>query len=119
MPVSLSTASGTLRPGSARRSSVPRTRLASKATAPTSITRSPLGVLYFVVFFTMAAIGFSLLTVLIGIPLLALTLVVAWACASFERDLARWLLRVEIPPMSFPRPPGLAAWRRARAHLGN
>jgi two-component system phosphate regulon sensor histidine kinase PhoR len=82
-------------------------------------TRFPLGVLYFVVFFTMAAIGFSLLTVLIGIPLLALTLAVAWACASFERDLARWLLRVEIPPMSFPPPPGLAAWRRARAHLGN
>ena len=82
-------------------------------------TRFPLGLLYFFVFFMMAAIGFSLLTVLVGIPLLALTLAVAWACASFERDLARWLLRVEIPPMSFPRQPGLTAWRRARAHLAN
>jgi two-component system, OmpR family, phosphate regulon sensor histidine kinase PhoR len=82
-------------------------------------TRFPLGVLYFLVFFTMAAIGFSLLTVLIGLPLLALTLVVVWAFASFERDLARWLLRVEIPPMSFPRPPGLGVWRRVRAHLGS
>src|SRR6202048_1322475 len=82
-------------------------------------TRFPLGLLYFFVFFMMAAIGFSLLTVLVGIPLLALTLAVAWACASFEGDLARWLLRVEIPPMSFPRQPGLTAWRRARAHLAN
>jgi signal transduction histidine kinase len=82
-------------------------------------TRFPLGLLYFFVFFMLAAIGFSLLTVLIGIPLLGLTLAVAWACASFERDLARWLLRVEIPPMSFPRPPGVTAWRRARAHLAN
>src|ERR1700730_16002897 len=82
-------------------------------------TRFPLGILYFVVFVTMASLGFSLLTVLVGVPLLALTLAVVWGFASFERELARWLLRIEIPPMSFPRPPGLSAWRRARAHLGN
>jgi signal transduction histidine kinase len=82
-------------------------------------TRFPLGVLYFLVFFSMASIGFGLLTVVIGIPVLALTLAVAWGFARFERDLARWLLGTDIPPMSFPRPPGLSVWRRARAHLGN
>src|ERR1700730_4630762 len=79
-------------------------------------TRFPLGLLYFVVFFMMAAIGLRLLPVLAGSPLLALPRAVAWACASFERDLARWLLRVEIPPMSFPRQPGLTASRRHGAH---
>jgi two-component system phosphate regulon sensor histidine kinase PhoR len=82
-------------------------------------TRFLLGIFYFVVFVTMAAFGFSLLPVLVGIPVLALTLAVMWAFASFERDLARWLLDIEIPTMSFPQPPGLSYWRRARAHLGN
>lgn len=82
-------------------------------------TRLPLGILYFVVFFSMTAFGFSLLWVLVGIPLLALTLAVVWGFARFERDLARWLLRVEMPPMSFPQPPGLTLWRRLWAHLGS
>jgi two-component system, OmpR family, phosphate regulon sensor histidine kinase PhoR len=82
-------------------------------------TRFPLGLLYSVVFFTMAAVGFGLLSVLVGVPLLALTLAVAWGFASFERDLVRWWLGLEMPPMSLPRPPGLTLWRRLRRHLGN
>jgi two-component system phosphate regulon sensor histidine kinase PhoR len=82
-------------------------------------SRFPLGIFYFVVFFTLAALGFSLLSVIVGVPLLALTLAVAWGFAHFERDLARWWLRIEIPPMSVRPPPGLSLWRRTREHLGN
>jgi two-component system, OmpR family, phosphate regulon sensor histidine kinase PhoR len=80
-------------------------------------TRFPLGLLYFLVLCFLAAVGFSLLWVLVGIPILALTLAVAWGFASFERDLARWWLGAEIPPMSLPSPPGLTAWRRLTGHL--
>jgi signal transduction histidine kinase len=82
-------------------------------------SRFPLGIFYFVVFFTLAALGFSLLSVIVGVPVLALTLAVGWGFAHFERDLARWWLRIDIPPMSVPRPPGLSLWRRMREHLGN
>jgi two-component system phosphate regulon sensor histidine kinase PhoR len=82
-------------------------------------TRFPLGLVYFIVFFTMAALGFGLLSVFVGVPVLVLTLAVAWGFASFEHDLVRWWLRLEMPPMSLPRPAGLNLWRRVRAHLGS
>ena len=80
-------------------------------------TRLPLGLLYFTVLFTLVGGGLSLVWFLVGVPLLALTFPVAWGLASFERDLARWWLGADIPPMSPPRPAGLSLWRRLRDHL--
>ena len=80
-------------------------------------TRLPLGLLYFTVLFTLLGAGLSLLWALVGVLFLALIFPVAWGLASFERDLARWWLGADVPPMSLPRPPGLSLWRRLRDHL--
>src|SRR5919202_4410475 len=75
-------------------------------------TRMPLGFLYFTAILTLVGVGLSLLSFLVGIPLLALTFMVAWALARFERDLTRWWLRIEMPPMSLPPAPGSSLWQR-------
>jgi two-component system phosphate regulon sensor histidine kinase PhoR len=80
-------------------------------------SRLPLGLLYFTVLVTMAMLGFSLLSVAVGVVVLAGTLAVAWGFAHFERRLTRWWLGVEIGPISLPAPPGESVWRRVRAHL--
>jgi two-component system phosphate regulon sensor histidine kinase PhoR len=80
-------------------------------------TRLPLGSLYFIVLATMAALGFSLLSVAVGVVVLAGTLAVAWGFAHFERRLTQWWLGVEVGPISLPAPPGESVWRRVRAHL--
>ena len=80
-------------------------------------SRLPLGFLYFTVLSLLAALGFSLLSVAVGVLVLAATLAVAWGFAHFERQLTRWWLGVEIGPMSLPPPPGVTIWRRLRRHL--
>jgi signal transduction histidine kinase len=80
-------------------------------------SRLPLGVFYFTVVCTLAALGFSLLSVAVGVLVLAGTLAVAWGFAHLERQLARWWLGVEIGPMSLPPPAGTTVWRRVRTHL--
>jgi len=80
-------------------------------------SRLPLGLLYFTVLVTMAMLGFSLLSVAVGVVVLAGTLAVGWGFAHFERRLTRWWLGVEIGPISLPPPPGQSVWRRVRAHL--
>jgi hypothetical protein len=42
-----------------------------------------------------------------------------WAMASFERQLAIWWLGAEIRPLYRPRPAGYSPWRWLKSHLGN
>ncbi len=60
----------------------------------------PLGTAYFVFLVTGLSLGFHLLGIWIGIPVLILVFLAWWEMASFERQLAILLLNVDMPPMS-------------------
>nr|QNO47354.1 hypothetical protein LNGCCOLK_00031 [Methanosarcinales archaeon ANME-2c ERB4] len=60
----------------------------------------PLGTAYFVFLVTGLLLGLSLSIVWVGIPILLLMLAAWWGLVVFERQLAIWLLHVDIPPMS-------------------
>ncbi|WP_292461785.1 sensor domain-containing protein [Methanolobus sp.] len=60
----------------------------------------PLGTAYFVFLVTGLSLGFHLVGIWIGIPILMLVLLAWWEMASFERQLAEWLLGMKMPPMS-------------------
>ncbi len=79
----------------------------------------PLGLFYFIFLTVGLSLGAGLLIIWIGIPIL-LFMLVAWpALASFERQLAISLLRIDIPPMSREDTSGQGIWARLKAHLKN
>jgi len=82
-------------------------------------TRLPLGFFYFFVVGSGLAIGLTGALVIVGVPAIVLTFVLAWAFAAFERQLARWWLGVDINPMATSRPPGRTLYARVRDHLAN
>lgn len=84
----------------------------------------PLGLFYFITLVVGFSLGFSLLIILVGILILLIMLAVWIGFAAFERQLAMWLLREDIPPMTPRRlreQPGENAlsWDGFMAHLGN
>lgn len=79
----------------------------------------PLGTAYFVFLTTGLLLGLSLLIVWIGIPILLLMLAAWWGLVAFERQIAIWLLHVDIPPMSREIASGQSAGVRLKAHLSN
>ncbi len=83
------------------------------------LTAGPLGALYIVIVLTLFTTGVSLAVVLVGLPILLLTVVAWWWLAAFERELTMWWLDVSIPPMATPLPPGLSFWQRLQAYAGN
>ena len=58
----------------------------------------PAGIVYFVILTIGLGIGLALLPILVGVPVLLFTLVVAWRLGGFERELTRFFLGIEIPP---------------------
>ena len=95
----------------------------------------PLGVAYFVFLVTGISLGFGLLVVVVGVPILVLVLAVSWALCQFERVLAVALLNEEIPHVAREETSSqgdfgdtslssgerlvIGAWRRLKAHLTN
>ena len=79
----------------------------------------PLGTAYFIFLVTGLSLGLSLLIVWVGIPILLFMLAAWWVLVAFERQLAIWLLHVDIPPMSRETVSGRSAWVRLKAHLSN
>ena len=95
----------------------------------------PLGIAYFVFLVTGISLGFGLLVIWVGVPILVLVLAVSWALCQFERVLAVGLLNEDIPPVarnvaSVQGEIGdsslgsgerlfIGAWRRLKAHLTN
>ena len=71
-----------------------------------------IGVFWFCVLVTLLATGIGLAITIVGLPILALTLVVATWGARLERSLARGLLRVHVdePPTEVDE--GKESWRR-------
>jgi hypothetical protein len=60
----------------------------------------PLGTAYFIFLVTGLSFGFGLLLIWVGIPILILIFLAWWEIASFERQMAIWLLGTEILPMN-------------------
>ena len=71
----------------------------------------PLGLAYFGFLAIGLAVGFALLLALIGIPILLLVHLVAWALMRLERWFAIGILGESIPPISPVDPQG-SMWRR-------
>ncbi len=69
------------------------------------LTAFPLGLTYFAVLVTGAIVGSLLAGVLVGLLILLAVLVAAWGFALFERELAIWLLGVDVPPLALPPTP--------------
>jgi len=53
------------------------------------------------------------------IPILLLMLAAWWGLVLFERQLAIWLLHVDIPPISHDTTSGQSVWEQLKAHLSN
>lgn len=64
----------------------------------------PLGTAYFIFLITGLSFGFGLLLMWVGIPVLLLIFLAWWEIAAFERQMAIWLLGVEISSMSNQSP---------------
>lgn len=79
----------------------------------------PLGLAYFIFFVVGVSLAIPLMFVLVGFILLAIVGVGWWVFASFERLLAIWLLKMEIPPMSKPGPQPEGAWEAFVGLLSN
>lgn len=60
----------------------------------------PLGTAYFIFLVTGLSFGLGTLLAWIGIPVLLLIFLAWWEVAAFERQMAIWLLGIEISPMS-------------------
>ena len=95
----------------------------------------PLGIAYFVFLVTGISVGFGLLVIWAGVPILALVLAGSWVLSQLERVLAVRLLKEDIPPMARKNASGqgenrdsslstgerlfIGAWRRLKVHLAN
>ncbi|MBT9439943.1 MAG: hypothetical protein GAS50_12260 [Desulfobacterales bacterium] len=78
----------------------------------------PLGTAYFVFLVTGLLMGLSL-PFWLGIPILLFMIVTWWGLVVFERQLAIWLLHVDITPISRKTTSGQSAWVHLKAHLSN
>src|ERR1700694_1338132 len=70
----------------------------------------PLGVAYFVFIVTGPSVGFGLAVVIVGFPILIVTLLSWMLFARIERELAIHLLGASIRPMSVPDPVKRTRW---------
>ena len=92
----------------------------------------PLGIAYFVFLVTGISVGFGLVVIWVGVPILALVLLGSWALCQFERVLTNTLLNEDIPRVerldTSSKPEAslgaeerlfIGAWRRLKAHLSD
>jgi signal transduction histidine kinase len=77
----------------------------------------PLGILYFVLLVVGLSLGFSLLIVWVGIPILLATIIMWQGFASVERFLVRNWLRVPVPYRKDPRLAGISWTKQFTARL--
>lgn len=95
----------------------------------------PLGIGYFIFLVTGVSLGFGLLVIWVGVPILALVLAVSRQLSRFERLTTSRMLHFDIPPIAgrTSGEPGLAdgvrlsaaervfiqTWRHFKAHVSN
>ncbi len=95
----------------------------------------PLGIAYFVFLVIGFSVGFGLVIIWVGVPILMLVLLGSWALCQFERVLTNTLLKEDIPPWPSRNVSGeplgeganlsaierlfIGAWRRLKSHLSD
>ncbi len=79
----------------------------------------PLGLVYLIFFIVGIALGLPLTIILVGLVILAFVGLGWWVFATFERQLAIWLLRIDIPPMSKVGPKPVGLWDTITSLLSN
>ena len=79
----------------------------------------PLGLAYFIFLVTGLSIGFGLVIIWVGLPILLLVRAVSWVLTAFEREMAIRMLKENIPPMTRRDLSEARAWTRLKAHLTN
>ena len=96
----------------------------------------PLGIAYFVFLVTGLSVGFGLLVIWVGVPILALVLAGSWVLTRLEQATTSRMLKLDIPAIAFPRisdplsagdAGGLSitervfvrTWRQFKAHLSD
>src|SRR5690349_11723375 len=77
----------------------------------------PLGITYFILLVTGISLGFSLLIIWIGIPILLATIIMWQGFAGVERFLVRNWLRVPVPYLKDPRLAGMPWTKQFTARL--
>lgn len=79
----------------------------------------PLGLFYFIFLVVGLSLGISLLILWVGILILLVVLGGWWAFAAFERQMAIWMLREDIPPMLRPGGQPQGIWAQLVGYLTN
>jgi len=79
----------------------------------------PLGIFYFIFLLTWLLLGFGLLVVWIGLPILLAAIFIWWYLAAFERILAIAFCRAKIAPMKRDMPAETSLWGKFRNHMGH
>ncbi|MFY9824689.1 MAG: sensor domain-containing protein [Thermoanaerobaculia bacterium] len=80
----------------------------------------PLGLIYFIFLTVGLAVGYGLVVIWVGIPILALVFAGSWGMSAMERRLAIGLLGAEVPPMAPPpSAQAVSVWQRVKAFLSN
>ena len=95
----------------------------------------PLGIAYFVFLVTGLSVGFGLLVIWVGVPILALVLAGSWGLSRLEQETTNRMLKLDIPMIAFPRTSDplsadgarlsvterifVRTWRQFKAHLSD
>ena len=79
----------------------------------------PLGVFYFAFLVSGLSTGISLSIIWVGIPILLLVGVGWWVLASFERFMAIYWLKEDIPEMALPSNESIDIWIRFKEYFAN
>lgn len=79
----------------------------------------PLGMLYFVAIVTGLSTGIGLAIIMVGFPILVVTLLAWLLFARIERGLAIHLLGAQVRPMSLPDPVRRTVWQRLQKTLAD
>jgi signal transduction histidine kinase len=83
------------------------------------LTSFPLGLLWFIVSVVGLSVGFSLVVIWVGIPILAATLALLIWGAQVERSRLRAFLNIDIPSPYRNMPQAGSTWRRAWGYVRN
>lgn len=79
----------------------------------------PLGIFYFIFLVTGLSVGFPLLIIWVGIPILLLVFAGWWLLAAFERQMAMHWLKEDITPMIEPPGEDADLWTRFKDYFLN
>jgi len=79
----------------------------------------PLGLIYFIGLIMGFSLGIGMAIILVGIPIILVTLALSWMAVSFERTLSNTLLDTDIPVLPSADLSGRGGWRENLLRFSN